>query len=157
MLRVIDEEGNFVGMLKTREALQKSEEAGLDLVLIAPHARPAVARIIDYKKFLYLQEKKRKEAKKGSKKGQTKDIKLSLFIAKGDRDRFLKKTKEFLEKGHQVRLNLNLRGRELGKKPMAIESLKQFITDLGDNVNVSKEPRVEGRVIRAVVSQLKKK
>jgi translation initiation factor IF-3 len=153
-LRVIDSEGHQIGLLEKQEALQKAREMEMDLVLIAPNAKPPVAKITDFRKFLYQEEKKAKEAKKGIKKSIVKDIKLSLFIATGDLDRLIQKGHEFLDAGNQVRLNLTLKGREMGKKDMAFELLKKFISQLGE-VNVSKEPRVEGRVVRAVIARKK--
>jgi len=153
-LRVINEKGEQVGVISKEEALRKSQELELDLVLIAPKAQPPVAKIIDFKKFLYQEEKKAKEAKKGIKKSTTKDVSLSLFIAVGDLLRLENKTMEFLKDGHQVRINLTLRGREMGKKQMAFDLVNKFITSLGD-VNVSKPPKIEGRVIRSVVAKKK--
>lgn len=153
-LRVINEKGEQVGVLSREEALRKSQELNLDLVLIAPKAQPPVAKIIDFKKFLYQEEKKTKEAKKGIKKSTTKDISLSLFIAEGDLLRLENKAKEFLAEGHQVRINLTLRGREMGKKPMAFDLVNKFVASLGE-VNVSKPPKIEGRVIRSVVAKKK--
>jgi len=153
-LRVINEKGEQIAVMTKEEALKKAQEQELDLVLIAPKAMPPVAKIIDFKKFLYQEEKKAKEAKKGIKKSTTKDISLSLFIAEGDLSRLENKTKEFLKEGHQVRINLTLKGREMGKKQMAFDLVNRFITSLGE-VNISKPPRIEGRVIRSVVSKKK--
>lgn len=129
-------------------------EKGVDLVLIAPMAKPPVAKIIDFKKFLYQEEKKEKEAKKGIKKSGSKDISLSLFIGAADLLRMENKAKEFLKEGYQVRINLMLKGREVIKKPMAFDLVNKYISSLGD-VNISKPPRIEGRVIRAVVAKKK--
>lgn len=126
----------------------------MDLVLIAPHASPPVAKITDFKKFLYQEEKKAKEAKKGIKKSIVKDLKLSLFIAPGDLERMMEKAREFLEDGNQLRLNLTLKGREMAKKDMAFELIKKFIAAMGE-VTISKEPRQEGRVIRTVLARKK--
>ena len=153
-MRVIDEEGKQVGVLSKEEALREAQQRELDLVLIAPSAKPPVAKIIDFKKFLYQEEKKQKEAKKGVKNSVVKDIILSLFIAQADYDRLLNKGKDFLAAGSQVRLNLTLKGRELGKRDMAFQLAKRYIAELGE-VNISKEPRFEGRVIRAVVARKK--
>ncbi len=153
-LRVIDEKGEQVGVITKEEALRKAQELELDLVLIAPKAVPPVAKIIDFKKFLYQEEKKAKEAKKGIKKSTTKDVSLGLFIAAGDLARLENKGKEFLSEGHQVRINLTLRGREMGKKQMAYDLVNKYIASLGE-VNVSKPPRFEGRVIRSVVAKKK--
>lgn len=152
--RVVDDQSKQIGVLPRFDALKMSGDAGVDLVLIAPHANPPVVKMIDFNKFIYQESKKQQEAKKGAKKSTTKDLKLSLFIGPGDRDRLIEKTKEFIEDGHQVRINLVLRGRELGKKPMAFDKMKQYIKDLGD-VNVSTEPKMQGKLIVAVISKKK--
>jgi translation initiation factor IF-3 len=131
-----------------------AQEKEMDLVLIAERAVPPVAKIIDFKKFLYQEEKRQKEARKGIKKSVVKDVKISLFIGPADFERLVSKSKEFLLHGSQVRINLTLKGREMGKKEMAFDLFKRYIGQLGD-VNVSKEPRLEGRVIRAVVARKK--
>lgn len=153
-LRVIDQQGKQIGILNKFEALKQAENQETDLVLIAPRANPPVAKIIDFKKFLYQEEKKLKEAKKGIRKSIVKDIKLSLFIAQADLNRLIKKTKEFLDAGNQVRINLLFRGREIGKRSMGFDLINKFIVSLGE-VNVSKEPRLMGRIISTVVSRKK--
>lgn len=153
-LRVIDDQGKQIGVLTKQEALNNASAKGLDLVLIAPHANPPVAKIIDFKKFLYQEKKKEQEAKKGIKKSVTKDLSLSLFIGEADLGRLINKGQEFIKEGNQLRLNLALRGREIVKKQMAFDLIKRYIGQLGD-VNVSKEPRLEGRVVRAVVAKKK--
>lgn len=153
-LRVIDSEGKQIGLLSKEQAFEETQKRELDLILISPHSNPPVAKIIDFKKFLYQEQKKQKEAKKGVKRSTVKDIKFSLFIAEADLHRLVEKGKEFLNDGNQVRLNLTLKGREMGKRDMAITKVKNFITMLGE-VNISKEPRQEGRVIRAVVAHKK--
>ena len=141
-------------MLPNAEAKRLAMEANADLVLIAPQAKPPVAKIIDFKKFLYQEEKKEQEAKKGIKKSGSKDISLSLFIGIADLTRLENKGKDFLKDGYQVRVNLLLKGREVMKKPMAFDLVNKYINNLGE-VNVSKPPRLEGRVIRAVVAKKK--
>lgn len=154
VLRVIDEKGQQIGVIPKAEALKIAQEKELDLVLIAPNANPPVAKVIEFSKFLYQEEKRQKEAKKGIKKSVTKDIKMSLFIGPADLERLVNKGKEFIAAGNQVRLNLTLRGREVVKKDMAFQLLNKFIADLGE-VNIPKPPRVEGRVVRAVVARKK--
>lgn len=153
-LRVIDQEGKQIGILNKFEALRQAQDKDSDLVLIAPKANPPVAKIIDFKKFLYQEEKKLKEAKKGIKKSIVKDIKLSLFIAQADLDRLINKARSFLDEGNQVRINLVFRGREIGKRAMGFDLVNKVIATLG-NVNVSKEPRLMGRIISTVVSRRK--
>lgn len=153
-LRVVDAESKLIGIISKDEALRKAQGLEQDLVLISPRANPPVAKIIDFKKFLYQEEKKQKEARKGGRKGVVKDIKFGLFIADADLERLVHKTQEFLEEGHQVRLNLTLKGREMGKQSLGLELVNKYISKLGE-LNIAKEPRLEGRVIRAVVSRKK--
>jgi len=153
-LRVIDKEGKQIGILSKFDALKQAQTQELDLVLIAPKADPPVAKIINFKKFLYQEEKKQKEAKKGIKKSIVKDIKLSLFIAKADLNRLINKAKDFLDAGNQVRINLLFRGREIGKRAMGFDLINKVIKDLGE-VNISKEPRLMGRIISTVISRRK--
>ncbi len=153
-MRVIDGEGKQVGLLSKQEALRIAQEREMDLVLIAPKAVPPVAKIVNFKKFLYQEEKKEHSARRGIKKSIVKDLKLSLFIGPADLERLERRGKEFIDEGNQLRLNLTLRGREMVKKDMAFALMRKVITALGD-VNVSKEPKLEGRVIRAVVAKKK--
>ena len=153
-LRVLDAKGEQIGVLSKQDALNKAAEMEADLVLIAPKAVPPVAKIIDFKKFLYQEEKKEKDARKGVKKGVVKDINLGLFIGQADLDRMERRSKEFLGEGHQVRINLLLRGRENAKRDMAFALVNKFIVSLGD-VNISKPPKLEGKILRAVVAKKK--
>jgi len=151
---VLDAKGEQIGVLSKQDALNKAAEMEADLVLIAPKAVPPVAKIIDFKKFLYQEEKKEKDARKGVKKGVVKDINLGLFIGQADLDRMERRSKEFLGEGHQVRINLLLRGRENAKRDMAFALVNKFIVSLGD-VNISKPPKLEGKILRAVVAKKK--
>lgn len=153
-LRVIDNLGKQIGVLSKEEALKLATDKEMDLVLIAAHAKPPVAKIIDFKKFLYQEEKKLKEARKGIKKSIVKDLKISLFIGPADFERMVNRGIEFIKAGNQLRINLGLHGREMGKKDMAFDLIKRYIGGLGD-VNVSKEPKLDGRVIRAVMAKKK--
>lgn len=153
-LRVLDEKGEQIAVMSRQDALNKAQELSSDLVLIAPKAVPPVAKIIDFKKFLYQEEKKEKDAKKGVKKGVVKDINLGLFIGQADLERMKRRSVEFLGDGHQVRINLLLRGRENAKRDMAFALVNKFIVSLGE-VNISKEPKLEGKIVRAVVAKKK--
>lgn len=153
-LRVIDNFGKQLGIFTREEALNLRKEKGLDLVLIASNAKPPVAKLIDFKKFLYQENKKNQKAKKGIKKSLTKDIKLSLFVAQNDLQRLIKKADQFIKEGSQVRLLLVLKGREVTKKEMAFNLMNQFISSLGE-VNISTQPKIQGRTLIAVVSKLK--
>lgn len=153
-LRIIDNFGKQIGILTREEALKLSKEKGLDLVLINPNATPPVVKLIDFKKFLYQENKKSQKAKKGIKKSLTKDIKLSLFVAHNDLQRLIKKAEDFIKEGSQVRLLLVLKGREITKKEMGFNLINHFIKSLGE-VNVSTPPKINGRTIIAVLSKLK--
>ena len=153
-LRVVDDLSKQIGILTRDEALKMATEKEVDLILIAPNANPPVGKLIELNKFLYREEKKQREARKGAKKGQIKNLKLSLFIGPADFDRFVLKGKEFLNEGNQLRINVVLKGRELGKKDLGMQLAKRYIASLGE-LNISKEPRIEGRIISAVVSRKK--
>ena len=153
-MRLIDDQSKQIGVLSRTDAINLAREKELDLVLVAENAKPPVVKLIDFKKFLYQESKKLKEAKKGVKKSTVKDIKLSLFIGKGDMDRLINRSREFIEEGHPVRLSLLLKGREMAKKPMGFDLLNQFIKDVGD-ITVSSEPKMQGRVIVAVIGKKK--
>lgn len=153
-IRLIDDTGKQLGIFPRQQALNLAKEKGFDLVLIAPQAQPPVVKLIDFKKFLYQENKKQKKAKKGSKKSLTKDIKLSLFVGSNDLERLVKKAKSFINQGHQVRLRLLLRGREITKKSMGFDLINQFIGLLGE-VNISVAPKLQGRVIVCIVSKKK--
>lgn len=153
-IRLIDENIKQVGVVKTEEALKMAKDKELDLILIAPNAKPPVAKLMNINKFLYHEEKKLKEAKKGARKGEVKDIQLSLFIGQADLERFIQRGREFLDSGNQLRINIFLRGREMAKVNLGIKRANDYMKALGD-LNISKEPKLEGRVIRAVVSRKK--
>lgn len=149
-LRVLNDRGEHVGVLAKEAAINKAYEEGIDLVLISPHATPPVAKLIDFKKFLYQENKKNRDAKKGTRKGNTKDIQLSLFIGPNDFDRMVQKAQEFLRDGFQVRIKLVLKGREVIKRDMAFELIKRFIENCGE-CTVALPPKLQGRTILAVI------
>lgn len=153
-MRLIDDKGKQIGVLSRQEAYRMAQEKQLDLVLITNHVEPPIVKLIEFNKFLYQENKKQQEAKKGSKKAGIKDIKLSLFIGRGDLERLVKKARAFLEEGHQVRIGLLLKGREVGKKQMGFDLINQYIATVGD-VTISHEPKIQGRVIITVIGRKK--
>lgn len=156
-LRVLDEAGEQIGLLSRSDALALAEKEGVDLVLIAAQAVPPVAKVIDFRKFLYQEEKKGKESKKATKKGGTKDIQISLFIGEADLERQRKRANEFIEEGHQLRIRLRLKSkREFGKLDMVREKINEFIVSLGDEVKVVREPIQQGKAFMAIVVRNKK-
>lgn len=148
-MRVLDDEGNMLGVLSRSEALAKAREYGVDLVLIAPAAKPPVAKVIDFNKYLYQLAKKEKGAHTG--KTEIKEIKIGLFIAENDMLRLAKRAGEFMKEGHQVRISLWLKGRELGKKDQARVMLLSFVNRV-ERAKIVSEPTLQGKVLRTVIS-----
>lgn len=125
-LRVLNEAGEQIGVMKTSDALKMAIEHGLDLVEIAPQARPPVAKIIDYSKFRYQQQKAEQQQRKKAKKTELKTVRLSVRIGDHDKNVKAKQTNEFLDEGNLVRIEIRLRGRELAHPELAEEQLKKF-------------------------------
>lgn len=152
--RLIDDRGKQIGVLSRSDGLNLAKDKGLDLVLITGSVNPPIVKLINFNKFLYQKNKKEKEAKKGAKKSLIKNIKLSLFIGKGDLERLVNKAKKFIDEGHQVRIALLLKGRELGKKPLAFNLMNEFIKLTGE-VNIALPPKIQGRMILAIINKKK--
>lgn len=155
-LRVLDSEGKQIGVLNKFEAIQKARSLGLDLVEIAPNAKPAVAKIIDFKKFLYQQEKKRREERKKAKAGETKEIRLGPFMNDHDLSVMIKRGREFLGDNNKVRLVLKFIGRQIAHPEFGHEVMKKTIQALSDLSKVERDPHLEGRQLVALLSPEKK-
>jgi len=137
--------GESLGIISTDEAMTKANELGLDLVLIAPNAKPPVAKIMDYGKFKYQEEKKLKEQRKNQVKIDVKEIKLSVKIAENDIAYKVKHAREFLEKGKHVKFRVFLRGREMAHPEAAREVLERVWPMVEDIAVMEKPPKFEGR------------
>ena len=144
-LRVVLENGELVGICTLREALTKAEEMGLDLVEIAPNAKPPVAKIIDYGKFRYHQQKKEKDSKKAQVQIKVKEIKLKPNIDTHDFQTKIKHARDFLTKGNKVRITCMFRGREMLHLDLGVKVVEQFCTDLSDVSTVEAPPKLLGR------------
>lgn len=131
--------------MSAREALQLAEEAGVDLVKIAPAAKPPVCKIVDYGKFKYEQTRKEKEAKKKQKVIEIKEIRLSPNIDTNDLNTKVNAAKKFLSKGDRVKVTLRFRGREMAHMASSKHILDDFAKALADVSVVEKPPKVEGR------------
>jgi len=140
--------------LSKKEALRLAQQKELDLVLVAEKANPPVAKIIDFHKFLYQQKRKEKEARKKAKKSVVKDLKISLFMAENDKNRFIRKAQKFLKAGFQVKFNLVLKGRQKERKKEAINLLRSLATAI-EEAKIVLEPKVEGHVARMVLASEK--
>jgi len=149
------EDGPSRGIMSSKEALALADEAGLDLVCIAPNAQPPVVKIMNYGKFKYQQEKKQKEARKNQKIIVTKEIKLSVKIAQNDIDYKVKHALEFLEKGNHVKFRVFLRGREMANPAAGAEVLKRVWEMIEDVAIKENDPKFEGRYVNMLVTPLK--
>ncbi|EAJ1254566.1 translation initiation factor IF-3 [Campylobacter lari] len=156
-IRCIGDDGKVYGIISSDEALNIANRLGLDLVMIAPEAKPPVCKIMDYGKFRYQQEKKQKEAKKKQKVIDIKEIKLSVKIAQNDINYKVKHASEFLEQGKHVKFRVFLKGREMGSPEAGVallEKIWQMVEDVADR---DKEPLLEGRYVNMLVTPKKKR
>ncbi|MDL0109558.1 translation initiation factor IF-3 [Campylobacter felis] len=154
-LRCVGDDGKAYGIISSDEALEIANRLGLDLVLIAPDAKPPVAKIMDYGKFRYQQEKKQKEAKKKQKVIDVKEIKLSVKIAQNDINYKVKHALEFLEQGKHVKFRVFLKGREMSNPEAGVALLEKIWQSIEDKANRDKEPNFEGRYVNMLVTPKK--
>ena len=143
-VRLIGADGEQLGIVSSREAQKIADEAGLDLVKIAPNAKPPVCKVIDYGKYRYEQARKEKDAKKKQKTVELKEIRLSPNI---------EATKKFLAKGNKVKITLRFRGREMAHMNASKHILDDIAENLSDVAVVEKAPKVEGRSIGMVLAE----
>ena len=147
--------GESLGIISTDDAMNKANELGLDLVLIAPTAKPPVAKIMDYGKYRYQEEKKLKEQRKNQVKIVVKEIKLSVKIAENDMNYKVKHAREFLEKGFHVKFRVFLRGREMAHPEAGKEVLLRVWPMVEDIGVMEKPPKFEGRYFNMYVTPQK--
>ena len=144
-VRVISSNGEQLGIMSSKEAMKLAREAELDLVKIAPNAKPPVCKIIDYGKYRYELARKEKEAKKKQKTIDVKEVRLSPNIDKNDLNTKINQARKFLSKGDKVKVTLRFRGRELAHVNSSKVILEEFAEQLSDVAVVDKQPKVEGR------------
>lgn len=144
-VRVIGTDGEQIGIMSAKEALKLAEEAGVDLVKIAPTAKPPVCKIVDYGKYKYELTRKEKEAKKKQKVIETKEIRLSPNIDTNDLNTKINAARKFISKGDKVKVTLRFRGREMAHMANSKHILDDFAEALSDVATVDKAPKVEGR------------
>lgn len=144
-VRVIDDEGNQLGLMSARDAQKIAKEKNLDLVKIAPKAKPPVCKIIDYGKFRYEQAKKDKENKKKQTIVSLKEVRMSPNIEQHDIDTKMKNGRKFLNKGDKLKISVRFRGREMAHTSIGREMLLKFAEDLSDIADIEKRPKMEGR------------
>jgi translation initiation factor IF-3 len=151
-VRLIGADGANVGVIPTRQAIAMAEEAGLDLVEISPDAKPPVAKILDYGKFKFQEQKKAAEARKKQKVIEIKEIKLRPMIDDHDYDVKMKAARRFFEEGDKVKVTLRFRGREMDHQDLGYKLLIRVKADMADISKVEFEPRSEGRQITMILS-----
>ena len=149
---MVDDENNKRGVVSIREALRLAEEAGLDLVEVAPQAKPPVVRIMDYGKYRFQQQKRGKDARKKQKNQVVKEIKMRPKIDQHDYDFKVKAVKMFLQAGHRVKVSIFFRGREMAFLDKGRAVLARVTAEIGDLGKVEMEPRMEGSYMRIMVS-----
>ena len=154
-VRVIGESGEQLGVMSIQEARKLADEAGVDLVKIAPNAKPPVCRIVDYGKFKYEQLRKEKEARKKQKNVEIKEIRLSPNIDTNDLNTKVNAAKKFLEKGNRVKITLRFRGREMAHMSASAHILTDFAAALEDVAVIDKQPKVEGRSMTMFLTEKK--
>ena len=144
-VRLIGPDGAQLGIMSAKEAMFKAQEAGLDLVKIAPQAKPPVCKIIDYGKYRYELARKEKEAKKKQKTVEVKEVRLSPNIDTNDMNTKANAARKFLTKGDKVKVTLRFRGREMAHMQSSKHVLDVFAALLADCAAIEKAPKVEGR------------
>ena len=156
-VRLIDQDGEQVGIVGLAEAISAAESAGLDLVEIASTSEPPVCRIMDYGKHIFEEKKKRAEAKKKQKQTQVKEIKFRPGTEEGDYQVKLRNLKRFLSDGDKTKVTLRFRGREMAHQELGMELLKRVEQDLEEYGAVEQHPKMEGRQMIMVLGPKKKK
>jgi len=156
-LRVIDPEGEQIGIMQRDDALAKAAEYELDLVEVSPNMDPPVARIMDYGKHLFQKSKQQQSARKKQKQTQLKEVKFRPGTDKGDYQTKLRKLREFLEEGDKTKVTLRFRGREMAHQELGLELLEQVQHDLEDLAQVEQKPEMQGRLMIMVMAPSKSK
>ena len=152
-VRLVGADGEQLGIVSSKEAQKIADEAGLDLVKIAPIAKPPVCKVIDYGKYRYEMARKEKDAKKKQKTVELKEIRLSPNIEANDLNTKVNAAKKFLAKGNKVKITLRFRGREMAHMNSSKHILDDFAESLADVAVVEKAPKVEGRSIGMVLAE----
>lgn len=144
-VRLIGKDGDQIGVVSRERALEIAEEAGLDLVLVSPQAQPPVARVLDYGKYRYEQQKREREARKNQKVVNTKEIRLSPTIDDHDFNTKLRQGRNFIERGDKVRVSIRFRGRAITHRDIGQEVLERFAEETKDIADVETKAKMEGR------------
>jgi translation initiation factor IF-3 len=151
-VRLIDQDGEMVGVVKLQEALERAKAVSLDLVELSPGAEPPVCRILDFGKYKFQMQRKAQEGKKKQKTVQVKEIKLRPNIDKHDYEVKLRSIHKFLDQGDKVKITLRFRGREITHADLGMDVMNRILSDVGELAKVDSSPRIDGRQIIMVIS-----
>jgi translation initiation factor IF-3 len=151
-VRLIDQEGEMLGVMTAREALVRAYDVGLDLLEISPNAVPPVVKILDYGKYKYEQQKKANEARKRQKVVEIKEIKVRPNIDDHDYDVKMRQAKDFIGEGDKVKVTLRFRGREMAHQDLGLKVLDRIRTELAEITKVESMPRLENRQMIMVLA-----
>lgn len=154
-IRVIDSEGEQLGIMTPKEALTKAQEQGLDLVLVSESAKPPVCKIMDYGKYKYEQDKKQKEAKKKQHNADVKEVKMRYKIEEHDYNVRVRNAERFLKSGDKVKATISFRGREIQHSRLAEDLLRRMAADLEEVAEIQQSPKREGRNMMMMLSPKK--
>lgn len=156
-VRVLDEKGGQLGVMTTKEAIERARIAEKDLVLIADKAQPPVAKIINISKYKYQQQQKDAESRKKAKAQDIKEVRFTPFMSDGDFDSRLKKVETFLKRGDKVRLSLQFKGRQITKKEFGFNMFTRVITATDDIATLEMEPKMLGKKLIAQLQPVSNK
>jgi translation initiation factor IF-3 len=151
-VRLVDDEGEMIGVVTLQEALKLALEKGLDLVEISPNADPPVCKILDFGKFKYEAKKKAQEAKKKQKVVEIKEIKIRPNIGQNDYDVKMRSMQKFLAEGDKVKITLRFKGREITHQEIAFKLFDQIKEDLQELCKIETSPRMEGRQMLMIIA-----
>lgn len=152
-VQVIDQNGEKLGVLSLNDALDKADEAKLDLVLVAPNAEPPVCKLMNYGKYKFEQAKREKESKKNQKAFEIKEIRITPNIDTHDFEFKAKNARRFLEDGNKVKITVRFRGREMNYTKAGEENLNKFVESLEDIAVVEKKPLLEGKNMFVILAK----
>lgn len=156
-VRLIDEDGGQLGIIATREALNTAREKGLDLFLVQPDANPPVARIMDYGRYKFEQEKRARETKRKHHIMDVKELKMRYKIEEHDYQVKVRQAHKFLTDGDKIKVLTVLRGREMQHKHLAMALMNKFANELKDLAMIDREPKIEGKSVIMILSPLPQK
>ena len=156
-IRLIGADGAQMGIMSPRDALKMAIDKDLDLVKVAPQAKPPVCKILDYGKYRFEMQKKEKEAKKNQKVVELKEIRLSLNIDTNDFNTKVNQAAKFLQQGHKLKVSIRFRGREMAHTSLSLDVQKRFAEALVGKSVIDKQPKLEGRSMMMFMSPVPNK